>query len=82
MSLLPLALQAQSLGDWVALNKPKLGESLFGDALSAALWVGVEGDTGCILLLPGEASSDAASCAQPCPCSTESWECLLGPGWG
>lgn len=44
--------------------------------------VGGEGDTGCSLLLPGETSSDAASCAQPCPCGTESWECLwvlLGP---
>lgn len=28
LPLLPLALQAQLLGDWVALNKPERGESL------------------------------------------------------
>lgn len=45
MFLLPLALQAQLLGDWVTLNKREHGESLFGDALCAALWDGCgEGD--------------------------------------
>lgn len=42
--------------------------------------LGGEGDNGCTLLLPGETSSDADSCAQPC--GSESWECLwvlLGP---
>lgn len=73
----------------MALNKPKHRESLVCATFLWHPWVqpfgeGVEEDTGCTLLLPGEVSRNAASCTQPCPFNTKGRVCLwvlLGQLW-